>query len=98
MPVPFQIGGSIGAIPVSSTLAYTVPADMVIYAIIPQPSWAGKAIGVASPKNQYSHLTADRTITGAAVAARTSPIYGAWASITTTAGEADIYIRPLNEV
>ena len=96
MPAPFQIGGSIGAIPVSATLAYTVPAGFVIYAIIPQPSWTGKAIGLAT--KGYSHMTADRTATGAAVEARTSAIHGAFTSITTTDGVADVYIRPANEV
>jgi hypothetical protein len=96
MPAPFQIGGSIGAIPVSATLPYTVPDGFVIYSIVPQPSWTGKAIGLSA--KGYGHLTADRTETGAAVEARTAAIHSAFTSITTTAGVADVYIRPANEV
>ena len=96
MPVPFQIGGTSGAIRVNASAPYTVPANMAIYSIVPQPSWTGKAIALAS--KGYAHLTSDRTETGAAVAASTSPIYGAYTSLTTTAGEADIYLRPANEV
>ena len=96
MPIPFQIGGNSGAIRITSAIPFTVPSGMVVYAITPQPSWTGNAIGVAT--KGYAHLTSDRTATGGDVDASTSPIYGAYTSITTTAGAADIYIRPINEI
>lgn len=98
MPVPSQFGGSVGAIPVNAATPYTVPSSMVIYAIVPQPAWTGKAIGALEKGFQYAHLTADRTSTGGDVAQRTAPTHGAYSSITVATGEVDVYIRPKNEV
>lgn len=93
MALPYDFGGLNGAIHVSASAPLTVPTGMLIYAIVPQPSWTGKA----TPATGYEWLTADRTSTGAAVA-KTSPVFGAYTAIATTAGECDVYLKPSGSI
>ena len=93
MALPYEFGGLSGAIHDSASAPFTVPSNMVIYSIVPQPTWTGKA----TPVEGYEWLTADRTSTGAAVA-KYAAVQGAYTAIATTSGECDVYLKPKGSI
>lgn len=92
-PQSLSFGGNLGAIPVSSTLTYTVPSDMVIYNVVPQPSVTLVCVAI----DGYTHMSDDRTATGGAIDAL-SPFNGAYSAITVSSGLCHVYVRPKGEL
>lgn len=93
MALPYDFGGLNGAIHVSATATLTVPDNMAIYAIVPQPSWTGKA----TPLDGYPWLNTTRASGGANVT-KMAPVYGAYSEITTASGECDVYLKPIGSM
>lgn len=91
-----DLGGKFGAIPVASGGSHTATAGFVIYAVVPQSSWIGKAIAV----DGFAHMTADGSATGGDMpTGRTNPFYGAYSSVTNATGSVcDVYELPADEV
>ena len=90
MALPSEYGGLSGALRVSATATITVPANMYIYSIIPQPAWTG----ILTPLAGYEWYSSDRTSAGTAIPAY-SAVHGAYSAISTTSGECDVYLKPI---
>lgn len=81
-----QFGGLFGAKVVAAGATYTAPADTYIYAIIPSPSFTGKAPAVEGALS----LSTDGTSGGSDVTVA-EEIYGKYTSLTVTSGQALAY-------
>lgn len=92
MPLPSSFAGQVGAIPVTAALPFTVPANMVIHAIVPHPSATIKAVAIAG----YTHYTSDRTAGGGNRDILNS-VYGAYSSIVVASGTVDVYLLPIGQ-
>lgn len=90
--IPLEYGQAKGAVLVTTANSpYTPSANCVVYAVVPNPSWTGKAI--AEKSTQFS-MTADKTQAGSAITTPIMvPFYGRYTSVTVSSGSCIVYER-----
>jgi hypothetical protein len=68
---------------------FTAPPNTVIYHVVPDPSFTGRAIAEGSGPS----MTLTRTAAGGNVVNKLAPFYGRYKQVIVTSGFVDIYVE-----